>query len=65
MSLHQPGRDPFRSIWRASLMLFGSVVVLNLAVYYVRPLLPWLAGAGVLLVVTWVAVVLVRWWRSR
>lgn len=60
-----PSRDPFHWIWRASVFVFGSVVLLNLAVAYLEPIMPWLIGAAVIALVLWVAVTVIRWRRSR
>ena len=61
----EPGRDPFRWIWQASLLIFGSIVLLNLSIAYLQPLLPWLIGAAVLALVLWVAIAIIRWRQSR
>ncbi len=61
----EPTRDPIRWIWRASLLLFGSVVLLNLAVGYLRPILPWLIGGGGIALILRVVIAVVRWRRSR
>ncbi|WP_432948231.1 hypothetical protein ACQPXM_13155 [Kribbella sp. CA-253562] len=60
-----PSRDPFRWIWRASLFVFGSVVLLNLAVAYLQPIMPWLIGAAGVAVLLWVVVAVIRWRRNR
>ncbi len=58
-------RDPFRWIWQACLFIFGSVVLLNLAVAYLQPILPWLIGAAAVALLLWVIVSVIRWHRSR
>ncbi|WP_433020526.1 hypothetical protein [Kribbella sp. CA-294648] len=60
-----PSRDPFRWIWRASLFIFGSVVLLNLAIAYLQPILPWLVGAAGIALVLWVVITVIRWRRNR
>jgi membrane protein YdbS with pleckstrin-like domain len=60
-----PVRNPFEWIFRASLLLLGAVVALNMAVVLLCPVLPWLIGGIALAVITWVTVAVVRWRRSR
>ena len=60
-----PSRDPFRWIWRASLFIFGSVVLLNLAVAYRQPIMSWLIGAAGIALALWVVVAIIRWRQSR
>lgn len=60
----EPSRDPFRWIWRASLFIFGSVVMLNVAIAYLRPILPWLIGAVAIAMVVWVGIAIIRWRQS-
>lgn len=60
-----PVRNPMAWIFHASLLLLGAVIALNLAVTFLRPVLPWLVGGVALTAMTWVVVALVRWRRSR
>lgn len=60
-----PFKDPAGWILRASLTLLGAVIALNLAVTFLRPILPWIIGGGALVVATWITVAIVRWRRSR
>jgi hypothetical protein len=60
-----PVRNPFMWIFHASLLLLGTVIALNLAVEFLRPILPWLIGGITLAATTWIAVAVVRWRRSR
>ncbi|MCP2264623.1 hypothetical protein ACFQHV_15730 [Promicromonospora thailandica] len=57
--------DPFAWIFRASLLLLGTAIVLNLAVAWLRPITHWLAGAAVLIAGTWVTAAIIRWQRSK
>ena len=60
-----PPPDPFRWLWRGSLILFASTVLLNLAVSFLRPIMPWLIGGFILGFVLWVAIAIIRWRQSR
>jgi membrane protein YdbS with pleckstrin-like domain len=60
-----PLTNPVGWIFRASMLLLGAVIALNLAVAYVRPILPWLIGGVALAASVWIAVAVVRWRRSR
>lgn len=60
-----PVRNPFEWIFRASLLLLGAVVALNVAVVFLCPVLPWLIGGIALTATTWIAVAVARWRRSR
>jgi hypothetical protein len=57
--------DPFAWIFRASLLLLGTAIVLNLAVAWLRPIAPWLAAAAGLIAVAWAAVAVIQWRRSK
>lgn len=61
-SLHS---DPFGWIFRTSLLLLGASIALNLAVAWLCPIVPWLAGAGALIAAAWAVVAIVRWRRSN
>jgi len=65
MSGGEGTRSPFERIFRACLLVLGAVIALNLAVVFLRPILPWLIGGFVLIAVGWLVVAVVRWRRSR
>jgi hypothetical protein len=52
-------------VFRASALLLGAVIALNLAIAFLQPILPWIIGGILLAFVGWVVVALVRWRRSR
>jgi hypothetical protein len=56
---------PFERVFHASLLLLGAVVALNLALAFLRPLLPWIAGAFIVGSLAWITVVLIRWRRMN
>lgn len=58
-------KNPFEWFFHAALLLLGAVIALNVAIAYLRPILPWLAGAMVIGAATWLAVVIARWRRQR
>lgn len=60
-----PLTNPVGWVFRASMLLLGAVIALNLAVAYVRPILPWLIGGVALAASVWIAIAVVRWRRSR
>jgi hypothetical protein len=60
-----PVKSPIEWVFRASVMLLGAVITLNLAVAFLRPILPWILGGIGLVVTTWVAVAVGRWRQSR
>lgn len=60
-----PVRNPFQWVFRASLLLLGAVIALNLTVAFLCPLLPWIAMGIGLVTIGWLAVTVVRWRRSR
>ncbi|WP_328995805.1 hypothetical protein OG394_14185 [Kribbella sp. NBC_01245] len=60
-----PSKDPLRWLWRGSLVLFATSILLNLAVSFLRPIMPWLIGGVILGIVLWVAVLIIRWRQSR
>lgn len=60
-----PLRRPADWMFRASMLLLGAVIALNLAIALLRPILPWLIGGVAVGVITWIVVALVRWRRSR
>jgi hypothetical protein len=58
-------KNPFAWVFRASLLLLGAVIALNLGVAFLRPILSWLIGGLLLAGLTWLVVAIVRWRRSR
>jgi hypothetical protein len=58
-------RSPIEWVFRASLLLLGAVIALNLAVAFLKPILPWVISGIGLAMATSVAVAVVRWRRSR
>jgi uncharacterized membrane protein YdbT with pleckstrin-like domain len=60
-----PVNNPLQWLWRTCLLIFGSVLALNLAVAYLEPIMPWIIGAAVVALVLWVAISVIRWRRSR
>lgn len=61
----RPLSGPFERVFHASLMLLGAVIALNLAVSFLRPLLPWIAVSLGVVSVVWIVVVVIRWRRSK
>lgn len=57
--------DPFGWIFRASLLLLGASIALNLAVAWLCPIVPWLAGAGALIAAALAVIAIIRWRRSN
>lgn len=60
-----PVRSPVERVWHAALLVLGAVIALNLAVSFLRPILPWLIGGLVLVGAGWSATAIARWRRSR
>jgi hypothetical protein len=60
-----PMKNPAQWIFRTSVLIFGAVIALNMAVTYLRPILPWLIGGLGLAATTWVVIAVVRWRKSR
>lgn len=58
-------RSPIEWVFRASLLLFGAVIALNLTITFLRPILPWLIWGIGLAIMVWLVVAIVRWRRSR
>ena len=58
-------RRPVDWVFRASMLLLGAVIALNLAIALLRPVLPWLIGGAVVGGVIWIVVAVVRWRQSR
>lgn len=51
--------------FRICALILASVLALNLAVAYLQPILPWLAGGVLGAGAVWVGIVVIRWRRSR
>lgn len=60
-----PMRSPVEWFWHAALLVLGAVIALNLAISFLRPILPWLIGGLVFAGVGWLAVALVQYKRNR
>jgi hypothetical protein len=60
-----PMRNPIAWVFHASMLLLGAVIALNLAIAYLRPILPWVVGGSLLVGITWLVVAIVRRRRSR
>jgi hypothetical protein len=60
-----PMRRPFEWVFRASALLLGTVIALNLAIVFLRPILPWISGGILLMFLGWLVVGIVQWRRSR
>ncbi|UQS22854.1 hypothetical protein L1857_08505 [Amycolatopsis thermalba] len=60
-----PMSNPIAWVFRASVLLLGAVVALNLAVAWLRPLLPWLMGGIAIASTIWIAVAIIKWRRSK
>ncbi|WUI02871.1 hypothetical protein OHR68_14040 [Spirillospora sp. NBC_00431] len=59
------GGGPFQTVFRASLLVLGTVLALNMAVAYLQPIVPWLIGAVVIAGIVWGVVAVTRWRRSQ
>lgn len=55
----------FQQLFRASVLLLGTVIALNIAIAWLCPILPWLIGGFALVATGWVAIAIWRWRRSR
>jgi len=60
-----PMTNPFTWVLRGSLLILGATIAINLAVAFLRPVLPWIVGGIALVSCAWIAVVALRWRRSR
>lgn len=60
-----PMKNPFLWVFRASLLLLGASIALNVGVAFLQPILPWLIGGLTLAGLIWLVVGIVRWRRSR
>ncbi|WP_067803934.1 hypothetical protein [Actinomadura formosensis] len=61
----KPAPNPFAWVFRASVLLLGAVIALNVAITLLRPILPWLIAGFALAATVWIAAAVVRWRRSR
>lgn len=60
-----PMGNPFVWVLRASLLCLGAAIAINLAIAFLHPVLPWIVTAIAFSSCAWIAVVIVRWRRSR
>ena len=60
-----PVRNPIEWIFRVSVLLLGAVIALNLAIAFLRPILPWIIGGIALAATAWLVIAIVQWRRSR
>jgi membrane protein YdbS with pleckstrin-like domain len=60
-----PMKNPIAWVFRASVLLLGAVIALNVAIAYLQPILPWIIGGIALAAVGWLVVAIIRWRRSR
>jgi len=60
-----PMTNPFTWVFRASALLLGTVIALNMAVAFLRPILPWIISGIALAATTWIVIVVWRWRQSR
>ncbi|MBB1152465.1 hypothetical protein [Amycolatopsis dendrobii] len=58
-------RNPVVWLLRVSLALLGASVALNVAVGFLQPVVPWLAGGFVIGLLIWCVAAYIRWRRSR
>ena len=61
----RPFSGPFERVFHASVLLLGAVIALNLAVAFLRPVLPWIGGGLVVSAICWGIVATIRWRRSK
>lgn len=61
----RPLSGPFEWVFHASLLLLGAVIALNLAIAFLRPMLPWIACGLVVVGLVWITVMVTRWRRSK
>lgn len=60
-----PVKSPFEWLFHTSLLVFGTVLALNLAIAYIRPILPWIVGGIVIAAVTALVIATMRWNRRN
>lgn len=56
----KPMRGPAEALFRAALFILGAVIALNIAIAYLRPILPWLFVGLVLGMGTWTVLTIRR-----
>jgi hypothetical protein len=61
----EPFKNPAAWVFRTSMLILGAVIALNLAIVFVRPMLPWLVTGGALAAIAWCVVAVARLRRSR
>ncbi len=60
-----PARGPFEWLWHISLLIFGSVILLNLAWGFIQPALPYIFAAILLGAIVWIALSIRRIRKDR
>ena len=60
-----PFKNPFQWLFQVSLLVLGTALALTVAVDLLRSILPWIIAAFGIAGITWGAVEIVRWRRSR
>lgn len=60
-----PARGPFEWLWHISLLIFGSVILLNLAWGFIQPALPYIFAAILLGAIVWIALSIRRILKDR
>lgn len=60
-----PMRGPLERAGRIILLFWGFIIAIGALATYFHPLLPWVAGAVSLGVVSWVMIAVIRWRRSK
>lgn len=69
MSPDKKGLSPFKPYLergiRTVALIWWVFIAIGCLTTYLRPLLPWIAGAVVIAVTTWIIIAVVRWRRSK
>jgi hypothetical protein len=60
-----PLRNPFDWLFHAALLVLGAVIALNMAITFVRPILPWIVGGIIIAAVTFLVIAGIRSDRRR
>lgn len=58
-------KGPVERAFRASLLVLGIAFALNMAIEYLRSVVPWLIGVVVAGAIAWIVVAIIRWRRSK
>lgn len=58
-------RNALERVFGMALLFLGIVIVLDLAIGYLRAILPWLAGGAAIAGTAWLGIAIVRWRRSK